>query len=56
MLLSHIGFQEKADRLQRALEKCTIVEKRLVITGRPDGATGADFADYILEEVNKNHE
>lgn len=56
MLLSHIGFQEKADRLLRALEICTVIEKRRVITGRSDGATGADFADYILEEVNKSHE
>ena len=52
MLLSHIGYQEKADKLAAALEACTLTERRLVITGRPDGATNAAFADYILEKVD----
>ena len=51
MLLSHIGYQKKADHLFAALEACTVTEKKLVVTGRSDGATGADFADYILEKV-----
>lgn len=51
MLLSHIGYQEKADKLFAALEECTITEKKLTITGRPDGATGAQFADYILSKI-----
>jgi isocitrate dehydrogenase (NAD+) len=50
MLLSHIGYQEEADRLFTALEACTN-EKKLVITGRPDGATGAQFADYIVSKL-----
>jgi isocitrate dehydrogenase (NAD+) len=52
MLLSHIGYQEQADKLSAALETCTLTERRLVITGRPDGATNAAFADYILEKVD----
>jgi isocitrate dehydrogenase (NAD+) len=51
MLLSHIGYQEKANRLFAALEECTVTEKKLTITGRPDGATGAQFADYILSKI-----
>ena len=51
MLLSHIGFQDKADRLFDALDQCTTHEKKLKITGRSDGATGAEFADYILSKV-----
>lgn len=51
MLLSHIGYQEKANQLFNALEECTIKEKKLTITGRPDGATGAQFADYILSKI-----
>jgi isocitrate dehydrogenase (NAD+) len=50
MLLSHIGYQEKADRLFAALEECA-AEKSLTVTGRPDGATGAQFADYILSKI-----
>ena len=51
MLLSHIGYQEKADQLFTALEKCSVTEKKLTITGRSDGATGAQFADYILSKI-----
>lgn len=51
MLLSHIGRQKEADKLYRALEICTVSEKKLVVTGRPDGVTSEAFADYILEKV-----
>ncbi len=51
MLLSHIGYQDQADKLFEALEICTITEKKLVLTGRSDGATGAEFADYILSKI-----
>lgn len=52
MLLSHIGFQKEADKLYEALDICLEKEKKLVITGRDDGATGAEFADYILSKIN----
>jgi isocitrate dehydrogenase (NAD+) len=52
MLLSHIGYQSQAEKLFDALEACTITEKELTITGRGDGATGAAFADYILQKVS----
>lgn len=51
MLLSHIGYQDKADKLFAALEKCMVTEKKLAITGRSDGATGAQLADYILSQI-----
>jgi len=52
MLLSHIGYQGKADQLFAAIEECTVTEKKLVITGREDGATGEQFADYILSKIS----
>jgi isocitrate dehydrogenase (NAD+) len=52
MLLSHIGYQEKADQLFDAIEVCTVTEKKLVITGREDGATGEEFAAYILSKIS----
>lgn len=52
MLLRHIGFGEKADRLEQALDVCSIYEKKLVMTGRADGATGKDFTNYLLETAN----
>ena len=53
MLLSHIGYQDRADKLERALDICTFEEKRLVITGRPGGATCREFADYVMETLKK---
>jgi len=46
MLLSHIGFQAQADKLFDSLDKCTVH-----ITGRPDGATGAEIADSIISRL-----
>ncbi len=51
MLLSHIGYQEQADKLEKALDKCMFTEKKLVITGRDTGCTGAEFADYVMETI-----
>ncbi len=51
MLLSHIGYADQAHVLNRALDVCTLLEKKLVITGRSTGATSAEFADYLLETI-----
>ncbi|CUH92277.1 isocitrate/isopropylmalate family dehydrogenase [Herbinix luporum] len=51
MLLAHIGYKEEADKLYRALDICTVTEKRLVITGRNTGATGEEFANYIMDTI-----
>ena len=51
MLLSHIGYQDRADKLERALDICSFEEKKLVITGRADGATCQDFGNYVMETL-----
>lgn len=51
MLLAHIGYNDKADQLYKALDICTITEKKLVMTGRDTGATSAEFADYIMNTI-----
>lgn len=51
MLLSHIGYQAQADKLEKALDRCMYEEKKLVITGRDNGCTGAEFADYIMQTI-----
>ena len=51
MLLSHIGLQDRADRLERALDICSFEEKRLVITGRDTGATCSEFGDYVMQTL-----
>lgn len=53
MLLAHIGYNKEADKLYQALDICTITEKKIVITGRDTGATSAEFADYIMNTIEK---
>lgn len=43
MLLSHIGRQAEADRLEKALDKCMLTERKIVVTGHEDGATCEEF-------------
>lgn len=51
MLLRHVGFADRADKLEQALDIAGRFEKRLVMTGRDTGANSRDFGDYILENV-----
>ncbi|OLS02838.1 isocitrate dehydrogenase [Tissierella creatinophila DSM 6911] len=51
MLLSHIGYQNKSDRLTDALDICTFEEKKIAITGRSDGATCQEFSNYVMEKL-----
>ena len=53
MLLSHIGKQDKADLLAKALDYCLLTDKKYVITGREAGATCSEFGDYVMETVQK---
>ncbi len=51
MLLNHIGFVDKAAKLEMALDVCCQYEKRIKMTGRSDGATGEQFSRYLLETL-----
>jgi len=51
MLLNHIGFAAEARKLEMALDICGQYEKKMAITGRSDGVTGAEFADYVMETI-----
>ena len=51
MLLNHIGRNDKADLLEKALDKCMFQEKKYVITGREDGATCREFGDYVMDTI-----
>ena len=53
MMMEHIGEIEKAKKLNMALDVCTQFEKKLVMTGRDTGATGNEFADYIMETMQR---
>ena len=51
MLLNHVGYVEKARSLEMALDLCSQYERKLTITGRSDGATGTEFAEYVVETL-----
>ncbi|MFQ6037597.1 MAG: isocitrate/isopropylmalate family dehydrogenase [Candidatus Aminicenantales bacterium] len=51
MLVNHIGYPERAKKLEMALDICGNYEKKLVVTGRDTGATGAEYANYIMETM-----
>lgn len=53
MLLSHIGYQDKAEALEKALDICMFEEKKLTITGRDTGCTCKEFGDYVMETITK---
>lgn len=51
LLLSHIGYQQQADRLSAALDECMFTEKKLVVTGRDTGCTGDEYAEYVMSKL-----
>jgi isocitrate dehydrogenase (NAD+) len=51
LLLNHIGYTEKAKKLEMALDICATYERKLKMTGRDTGATGEEFANYIMETI-----
>jgi isocitrate dehydrogenase (NAD+) len=51
MLVAHIGYPETGRKLEMALDVCGQYEKKLTITGRPNGATGKDYADYVMDWI-----
>jgi isocitrate dehydrogenase (NAD+) len=52
MLLEHIGFVDEAKSLAMALDICSILEKKMTMTGRETGATSAEYANYIMETLS----
>ncbi len=48
MLLRHIGFKEKGDRLDKALDICGIFERKIMVTGHHNGATTEEFVKYLV--------
>jgi len=51
LLISHIGHPERGKNLEMALDICGQYEKKLVLTGRDTGCTGAEYANYLMETL-----
>lgn len=53
MLMAHIGYADRKAILDEALDICTLDERKVVVTTDKDGATAAEFTDYLLETIDK---
>lgn len=53
MMMAHIGEPEKAKKLDMALDVCVQFEKKFVMTGRDTGATGDEFAQYVMDTIQR---
>ncbi len=53
LLLKHIGYVDRAEKLERALDFCTKEERAVVITGREGGATSEQFGEYVMRVIEK---
>lgn len=51
MMLKHIGFSEKSEKLEMALNICGNFEKKFVLTGRDTGATAEEYGNYLMETM-----
>ena len=50
-LMTHIGYGDRKEKLEKALDICCNTEKKLVVTTDVDGATAAEFTDYLLDTI-----
>ena len=49
MLMAHIGYGDRKERLDKALDICTVTERKVVVTTLPEDASAKEFTDYLLE-------
>ena len=53
MMLRHIGFIDKADKLSKALTICTETEKKVIVDDSENSATCSQFGEYVMETIEK---
>lgn len=53
MLIAHIGYGDRKERLDKALDICTVTERKKVVTTFVEDASAAEYTDYLLETLEK---
>lgn len=53
MLVAHIGYGDRKEMLDKALDICTVTERKKVVTTFPEDASAAEYTDYLLETLEK---
>lgn len=50
-MLIHIGYADRNQILEEALDICTVTKKKLVVTTETKDASAAEFTDYLLDTI-----
>ena len=53
MMMAHIGYADRKQLLEKALDICTITERKLVVTRRKEDASAEEFTTYLLETIER---
>lgn len=52
MMMAHIGYSDRKEKLDKALDICTVLEKKVILTTFAENASAAEFTDYLLETID----
>lgn len=52
MMMAHIGYGDRKQILDKALDICTITERKVVLTTFREDASAKEFTDYLLETID----
>lgn len=53
MMISHIGYGDKKAILDKALDICTLTERKVVVTTFVEDASAKEFTDYLIDTIKK---
>ncbi len=51
LLIDHLGYSDRNKKLEMAIDICGNFEKKMVTTGRDNGATGSEYAQYLMDTI-----
>lgn len=53
MMLAHIGYGDRKQKLDEALRICTVSERKVVLTTFAEDASTKEFTDYLIETMKQ---
>lgn len=51
MMLAHIGYADRKQILDEALDICTVTERKVVLTTFVEDASATEYTDYLVETI-----
>lgn len=51
MMLAHIGYADRKQILEKALDICTVTDRKVVLTTFVEDASAAEYTDYLIETI-----